>query len=146
MTNTPLSLKMMVCIWRLLPMTFFSTKYKVLSQHFGNTLIAWFIHLTEISNCWKACFFIVVAFVKEAYSISWSQFEIWIIIVFTMLIVMFFWSLRCNFDKSKVCWIWQFIKFWIFTLDFLSMLFANDAEDCLICHGVNFCRIYSLLL
>jgi hypothetical protein len=84
---------------------------------------------------WMLC--IVVPFVKDVYSISWSQFEIWIIRLFTMLIVMFFWSLSCNFDKSKVCWIWQFIKFWIFTLDFLSMLFANDAEVCLICHGVN---------
>ena len=72
----------------------------------------------------KWMLYIVVAFAKDVYSISWSQFEIWIIRLFTMLIVMFFWSLCCNFDKSKVCWIWQFIKFWIFK----SMLFANDAE------------------
>jgi hypothetical protein len=102
-----------VCICRLLPMTFFSTKYKVLSKHFWNTLIVWFILLTENWDKqmlkWMLC--IVVAFVKDVYSISWSQFEIWIIILFTMLIVMFFWSLSCNFDKSKVCWIWQFIKF-----------------------------------
>ena len=62
---------------------------------------------------WMLC--IVVAFVKDVYSISWSQFEIWIIRLFTMLIVMFFWSLSCNFDNSKVCWIWQFIKVLIFT-------------------------------
>jgi hypothetical protein len=43
---------------------------------------------------WMLC--IVVAFVKDAYSISWSQFEIWIIRLFTMLIVMFFWNLSCN--------------------------------------------------
>ena len=60
---------------------------------------------------WMLC--IVVAFVKDVYSISWSQFEIWIIGLFIMLIVMVFLSLSCNFDKSKVCWIWQFIKFWI---------------------------------
>jgi hypothetical protein len=34
--------------------------------------------------------YIVVAFAKDVYSISWSQFEIWIIRLFTMLIVMFF--------------------------------------------------------
>ena len=34
MTNTPLCLKRTVCICRLLPMTFFLIKYKVLSKHF----------------------------------------------------------------------------------------------------------------
>jgi hypothetical protein len=62
---------------------------------------------------WMLC--IVVAFAKDFYSISWSQFEIWIVRLLTMLIDMFFWSLSCNFDKCKVCWIWQFIKYWIFT-------------------------------
>jgi hypothetical protein len=44
---------------------------------------------------WMLC--IGVAFVKDVYSISWSQFEIWIIRLFTMLIVMFFWNLSFNF-------------------------------------------------
>jgi hypothetical protein len=47
---------------------------------------------------WMLCIF--VTFDKDVYSISWSQFEIWIIRLFTMLIVMFFWSLRCNFTNN----------------------------------------------
>jgi CBS domain containing-hemolysin-like protein len=51
-------------ICRLLPMTFFSTKYKVLSKHFWNTLIVWFILLTEISKCWNECFVLLLPLLK----------------------------------------------------------------------------------
>jgi hypothetical protein len=60
----PLCLKRTVCICRLLPMTFFSTKYKVLSKHFWNTLIVWFIFLTEISKCWNEGFVLLLPLLK----------------------------------------------------------------------------------
>jgi hypothetical protein len=49
--------------------------------------------LVYLFNCdkqmlkWMLC--IVAAFVKDVYSISWNQFGIWIIRLFTMFIVMF---------------------------------------------------------
>ena len=42
----------------------FSTKYKVLSKHFWNTFIVWFILLIEISKCLNECFVLLLPLLK----------------------------------------------------------------------------------
>ena len=77
MTNTPFCLKRMVCICRLLRMTFFLTNYKVLSKHFWNTIIVWFILLIEISKCWNACFVLLLSLLKLFNSFHAANLKYW---------------------------------------------------------------------
>jgi hypothetical protein len=113
----------------------------VLSKHFWNTLIVWFILLTENWDKqmlkWMLC--IVVAFVKDVYSISCSQFEIWIIRLFTMLIVMFFTTVNCKSAKKFTPWqIRQSSASFANNIDKKSYVKIQNLINCQIQHTLDF--------